>query len=171
MGKFKDLTGQHFGKLTVLNRANNSSDDRVQWLCKCECGNKKVVKAAYLISGDTKSCGCIQLETERKRGITCSKNGHLRKITNFDKFEGTRIRNLNAKLRKDNSTGVKGVCFVKKTSKYVAYIRIKNRRIHLGYFDTLSEASKARKEAEDRYFKPIIERYRNKELLEDNQNV
>ena len=58
--KVKDLTDQSFGKLTVLKRAENTKDGRAQWLCKCECGNTKVIKGKYLLNGDTKSCGCLK---------------------------------------------------------------------------------------------------------------
>ena len=43
MGKAIDLTGQKFGRLTVLKRAENyispNGEKRAQWLCKCECGS------------------------------------------------------------------------------------------------------------------------------------
>lgn len=56
--KFKDLTGQVFGKLTVIERAENDKWAAAQWLCECECGNKIVVKGGHLRSGGTKSCRC-----------------------------------------------------------------------------------------------------------------
>lgn len=51
-----DLTGQHFGRLTVLQRLPNSS----QWECQCECGNKITTTTNHLNSGHTQSCGCLQ---------------------------------------------------------------------------------------------------------------
>lgn len=60
--KAKNLIGQKFEKLTVIERAENSIDGRVQWLCECECGNKKIVRAVHLKNGGTKSCGCWHLE-------------------------------------------------------------------------------------------------------------
>ena len=59
----KDLTGLKFGMLTVLERADNktysSGINRVAWKCKCDCGNEKIVLSSLLISGETKSCGCM----------------------------------------------------------------------------------------------------------------
>lgn len=52
------LTGQKFGLLTVLKRAENDKNNRIQYLCKCECGNIKVIRGSSLTSGNTKSCGC-----------------------------------------------------------------------------------------------------------------
>lgn len=62
MKNFTDLTGQQFGRLTVLHRTDDYISPRgektVQWLCLCECGNEKVVQSPHLKSGHTKSCGC-----------------------------------------------------------------------------------------------------------------
>ena len=57
----KDLTGQTFGKLAVIERADDyvtpKGVHRVAWKCKCSCGREKVVTAISLSSGKTKSCG------------------------------------------------------------------------------------------------------------------
>jgi len=56
--KLKDLTGQRFGKLTVIKRVENING-KPHWLCKCDCGNEKVVQGSALSGGYTKSCGCL----------------------------------------------------------------------------------------------------------------
>ena len=66
MAKAKDLTGMKFGRLTVIERAENKGRE-VCWLCKCECGNEKVVARASLKSGATMSCGCLVSEKSRER--------------------------------------------------------------------------------------------------------
>lgn len=58
MNKLKDLTGQKFEKLTVIKRVENDKNNRVQYLCKCECGSIKIIRGSSLTSGNTKSCGC-----------------------------------------------------------------------------------------------------------------
>ena len=66
MSKFKDLTGQRFGKLMVVSRADDyikpNGNKIVQWRCVCDCGNEVVIRGEYLRSGDTKSCGCLTSE-------------------------------------------------------------------------------------------------------------
>lgn len=57
--RLKDLTGQKFGKLTVIERAENQGKNTV-WFCQCECGNTVKVKSTNLITGNTKSCGCLR---------------------------------------------------------------------------------------------------------------
>lgn len=61
MGKFSDLTGQKFGRLTVLERCP-SDDHGAKWLCQCDCGNMTTVRAYALKSGHAVSCGCYRLD-------------------------------------------------------------------------------------------------------------
>ena len=63
MGKFIDLTGQRFGRLTVIERdTSRPKNDGAFWLCKCDCGNVTSVRGKELRRGNTKSCGCLALE-------------------------------------------------------------------------------------------------------------
>lgn len=61
-----DLTGQKFGRLTVLSYAE-TRNGRARWLCRCDCGKEKTVDTASLKSGKTKSCGCLNLEKAIER--------------------------------------------------------------------------------------------------------
>lgn len=60
MGVVKDLTGQRFGKLVVLERAPSDSKGRTVWKCRCDCGNQKEIRSTSLLQGLTKSCGCLR---------------------------------------------------------------------------------------------------------------
>lgn len=58
MGKLIDLTGQRFGTLVVLGRAEKAdSSNHTYWLCICDCGNKKIVSGQNMKCGHTTSCG------------------------------------------------------------------------------------------------------------------
>ena len=63
MGKFIDLTGQKFGRLTVIKRAEDkilsNGQKKVMWHCLCSCGNEIDVQAYNLTHEHTKSCGCL----------------------------------------------------------------------------------------------------------------
>lgn len=60
MGKFIDLTGKKFGKLSVIE-FSYKNDHRVSfWKCKCDCGNEIIVSSNKLRTGHTKSCGCLR---------------------------------------------------------------------------------------------------------------
>lgn len=58
MSRLKDLTGKRFGKLVVIQRAENDKQGRAQWICKCDCGTVKRVRSQDLITGRAPSCGC-----------------------------------------------------------------------------------------------------------------
>lgn len=57
--RFKDLSGQKFGKLTVIEPINRmSNEEHIIYKCQCECGNTTNVIGYNLTRGLTKSCGC-----------------------------------------------------------------------------------------------------------------
>lgn len=58
MAKLKDITGQKFGKWTVLEHKEKRGQAHY-WLCKCECGNTAIVRGGSLAQGTSKSCGCV----------------------------------------------------------------------------------------------------------------
>ena len=57
----KDLTGQTFGYLTVVDRDGGLYGDSPAWRCKCVCGNTVTVRGQSLKKGLTLSCGCKKL--------------------------------------------------------------------------------------------------------------
>ena len=58
-----DLTGQRFGKLTVLKRVYPNKHGSAVWESVCDCGKITNVRSDNLINGDTKSCGCLHGES------------------------------------------------------------------------------------------------------------
>lgn len=82
MGKFIDLTGQQFGRLTVIKRAGTTKSKHTSWLCKCVCGKEVKVTIGSLQNGHTKSCGCLQKEIAIKNSYKNTffyKNGITKK--------------------------------------------------------------------------------------------
>ena len=68
--KVENLTGQHFGRLSVLQRMEGNSDaGKSRWLCQCDCGQIVPVIGASLKNGNTKSCGCLKEEPENLAGM------------------------------------------------------------------------------------------------------
>ena len=76
MDKKYDLTGQRFGRLTVIKRdyTKKVKFKATFWLCKCDCGNERITSAGLLRSGQTRSCGCIKKELLSKRSKTHGKS-------------------------------------------------------------------------------------------------
>lgn len=64
--KTKDLTGQKFGKLTVLKRVSPIGEPHMKWECKCDCGRTITVAGTALKQGITQSCGCTRSRGEKK---------------------------------------------------------------------------------------------------------
>lgn len=64
-GVAKDITGQTFGRLTVLRRSpkkGNGKKPVALWECRCECGNIVIASGNALRSGHTVSCGCQKVK-------------------------------------------------------------------------------------------------------------
>lgn len=62
----KDMSGQRFGKLTVINYSRNSNDRKALWNCICDCGRKVIASGKNMREGTTNSCGCFQIDQARK---------------------------------------------------------------------------------------------------------
>lgn len=68
----KDMTGQRFGRLTVLHRDESKPKGhghKAYWVCRCDCGNMVSVVGTNLRNGTTQSCGCLQRERTSEAGL------------------------------------------------------------------------------------------------------
>lgn len=91
-------------------------------------------------------------------------DGHsIDRIYNNKGYEPNNVRwatkqqqSINRTTKSDNSSGYKGVSFYKDNGKWVASITVYRKRIALGYFANKADAITARKQAEDKYFKPLL---------------
>lgn len=74
----RDLTGQRFGRWVVL-RHDNKTDNRGRhfWLCRCDCGNEKVIGGHFLYGNKSRSCGCLSDEV-KLRGLLPGETGFKR---------------------------------------------------------------------------------------------
>jgi hypothetical protein len=91
-GKLVDLIGRKFGRLTVVKKVENPKKYTCLdafWLCKCRCGNLRIINGSSLRKGASKSCGCRRKEMAaqwgKERGKTLGKKygfiyGKLKKI-------------------------------------------------------------------------------------------
>ena len=128
-----DLTGQRFGKLTVIAPADNI-EGRTAWRCRCDCGNEIIVKTYHLRDGHTKTCGCT-----RENGLA------------LHYVDGTCVEMLKAKtVRKNNTSGVPGVDWLSSRKRWRASICFKGQRYYLGKYKNFEDAVAARKAAEAR---------------------
>lgn len=150
--KALDLTNQTINNIKFLEKTDERKDGAVIWKCQCHCGNIFYAKGFRVKNGEIKSCGCS------KKVFRESNFKKARQKLNENFVDGTSLSLIKkSKLRKNNKTGVTGVS--KRNGKYVARIMIANKSYGLGTFTTLEEAVQARKAAEEKYFKPILEKY------------
>ena len=92
MSKLIDLTGQTYGRLTVLHKdTERITKSGSYWICQCSCGKIKSVKSSSLRRGEIESCGCLRNER------TYAANEH-----NRDHLEGQKFGKLTV-IERDNT--------------------------------------------------------------------
>jgi hypothetical protein len=70
-----DITGQRFGRLVVLAlHAPKNPNGLRYWVCTCDCGGQAITNTSRLISGETKSCGCLNRENTKIRSTKHGQN-------------------------------------------------------------------------------------------------
>jgi len=147
MGRVLDLSGQRFGRLVAVSKADG------RWLCRCDCGGTKRVLTRHLRDGSIRSCGCIT--KERVRSMSAGRQLG-REVRNAMRHQGTVICAIQSdKPNRNSTTGVRGVA-LHHSGRYRAYLTLQKRQINLGVYDTLEEAKQARKAGEERYYSPVI---------------
>lgn len=82
-----NLIGNIYGKLTVINYADDAVSGQPRWLCRCECGKETIVQRVNLKNGHTQSCGCLTIgETSKiwkgQGGISGHKWSGIRRTAN-----------------------------------------------------------------------------------------
>ena len=127
-----ELIGKRFGRLVVLAEADKGAQGKRRWLCVCDCGGFTVTGKSNLISGNTKSCGCLHGEMAAQRQY---KHGG----------KGTRLYNIwkNARQRCRNTHnpdyckwyGVRGIKF---TQEWDDFSKFREWALANGYTDTLT---------------------------------
>ena len=146
----RDLTGQRFGRLTVLELAAEreySKPSLARWRCRCDCGNETVVTSAALVSGNTRSCGCI-------------KNEQRANMSDYMHYSnGTCLERLvRAQKTERNKAGFRGLSLLP-NGEYQAKISFQKVTYNLGYFHDFDEAVQARLDAERILHQGFIDAY------------
>lgn len=100
-----DLTGQQFGRLTVVRRDGSNKWRISLWLCRCVCGNEKSIPGNDLKSDGTKSCGCLRKEGRVKHG-----HSGINIITKtYKAWSSMRQRCINKNDKDYNNYGGRGI--------------------------------------------------------------
>jgi len=158
--KSPDLTGQVFGKLTVLGRSDKRTIRGKRtvptWRCRCECG-AIVDKATDVLMNDDVSM-CLDCAKQYSTAIA-------RKYAGFvDGTQVTKLRDMSPNVA--NSSGVRGVYFERKNNMWRARLTFKGKIMSFGSYMRFEDAVCARKEAEELYFGKFLQEY--EEMKNDN---
>lgn len=133
-----------FNHLTLIKNLNKIDKNNSKLaLFQCDCGNIKELVFTQVLHGEIKSCGCEQ--------------GNLSTASKQKKDKSNIEFRIN-KTQKNNSSGANGISVI--NGKYRVRIQANKKLLHLGYFNNLEDAIKVRKEAEEKYFKPILDKYK-----------
>lgn len=160
-----EILKKTFERLLVTGWTVRKRDNETVYTCRCECGNETTASYHDLLSGNKKSCGCLKIEVRRETIKNTFDN--MRATHKKARIDGSSAVSLNAKVSKNSKTGVSGVSQMK-DGRYRAYITVARRQKHLGVFGTIEEAIVARKNAEEKYHRPIIEKFQ--QIKENNEN-
>lgn len=113
MGRFHNLTGQRFGRLTVIERAADKvtgSKPKVMWRCKCDCGKEVIVWSSSLVQGTTVSCGC-----------KTKKHGFAHKERLYETWKNMRRRCLDPKNKRYAQYGGRGITVCPEWGDYATF--------------------------------------------------
>lgn len=117
MPKKIDLVGKRFGRLIVIEECGRDKDGKIQYLCKCDCGNETVVRGYSLKRGDTTSCGCYAREDAIIRNTKYSKEERIL----YDVWRSMKQR-CNNKNKKDYPRyGGRGIRVCEEWNDYLSF--------------------------------------------------
>lgn len=149
--KSPDLTGQVFGKLTVLGRSDKRSPRGARttpmWECRCECGSITYKATDTLNNPDTSMCAACAAENSAKAARAAA--GYV---------AGTQLSRIRSmKPTAANTSGCRGVYFEGKTNRYRVRLKFQGKTMSFGYYERFEDAVKARQRAEEEIFGKFLE--------------
>lgn len=148
-----NLVGKTFGRLYVKD--TTTINNRLRYVCVCDCGNIVSVRPQSLLNGNTQSCG------QHNKGDTAALKKFYINGTAPCKIDNPK------KLRSNNSSGVTGVWFDKSRELWCAEIMFKSKKYHLGRFTNKQQAIEARQKAEKKIFGNFLDWYEQQKKVKD----
>lgn len=145
--------GAVFGRLTVIEPGDLIPGRGYTYLCECSCEKhtRLYVRGDLLRSGETTSCGCLHDELFRENAKKAWKANYV---------GGTSVgRILTDGLQRNNSSGIRGVSWHKKTKKWQARVAYRGHTYSLGYYDRKEEAGEAVRIAREHIVKDFTQWY------------
>lgn len=107
--RFKDISGQVFGRLTVLGPCGYTTEGQARWTCRCECGKTTEVGGGKLRRGTTRSCGCLSVETTVARSTKHNLAHRGKVIPEYRVWNTMKLRCNNPKITGYKDYGGRGI--------------------------------------------------------------
>lgn len=105
-GTPRDLTGQRFGRLEVLDfSGEKTSSGNYKWNCRCDCGNLTIVSSTNLVENHTTSCGCYSKELILERSVTHG----MSSTSEYGAWKNALIRCSDSENKKYSEYGGRGI--------------------------------------------------------------
>lgn len=128
-------SGDRFGRLTIVKEVEKSGNYR-NFLCRCDCGNEKIVAMSALRRGYTRSCGCLMSEAKHApKPSKQSENYLYRKSRLYNIWCDMRKRCTNKNCRAYRWYGLRGI---KVCQEWYRFINFRDWAISNGYADNLT---------------------------------
>ncbi len=132
-GKFKaekrptNLVGERFGRLVVHQFVRKDANWNTWWLCQCDCGGSKTVARYNLVTGNTSSCGCLQLASIKRVGASTKRHG-MWNTPEYKAWQMLRHRCYNPKAAGYKNYGGRGIKVCERWQSFDAFIEDMGRR-------------------------------------------
>jgi len=153
-GRIKNIVGQRYGRLVVLKRSDqyvliSGRTRKCLWECRCDCGEIVYRLSEKLRQG--KNCACKTCMGKAAASAMADGAGFV---------DGTQLSKIRStKACSNNSSGVRGVFFNRRSGKWRASLKFQGQDHYLGEYVNIEDAIKARHRAEEIYFAPLLEKY------------
>lgn len=132
MGKLIDLTGQKFGRLTVIKRTDEIATNKsAKWHCVCDCGNECIKSSTSLRKFPKSSCGCWKAEITSK----LFKKYDIKNRKLYEIWKGIKARCFNINSKDYHNYGGRGITLCNEWRDYNVF---QKWAIEHGYIEGLT---------------------------------
>jgi hypothetical protein len=129
MGRpFANHVGRVFGRITVLARAVSPNPKAGKWRCRCQCGTEWDVWASALLSGKSKSCGCLQREAAKGRPAIHGESRRAGYSPEYRTWAGIKKRCLQPKSNMFRYYGGRGIMICDRWLNYENFLADMGRK-------------------------------------------
>jgi hypothetical protein len=127
-----NLIGKKFERLEVIQRSPENIGNHAAWMCRCECGNEKIIRGDHLRNGLIRSCGCLEIEN-RTNGANLKHGGKRTRL--YMIWCGMRKRCSNENFHAYKYYGGRGIIIC---DEWEDFKKFRSWSLANGYSDDLS---------------------------------